>query len=630
MRVDSVLGDQRAAIKQLLLALDNRLTAVENLAPEGALGQVLASNGPNTPPSYQSLDGLLTGGVSSVFGRIGDVVAQMGDYQFNQIGAKPTTIGGYGITDAYTKTEIDALLAALSLDDLDDVVITTPVVKNVLRHDGTSWVNAMLSFSDLTGTPTTLSGYGITDAYTKTEVDGLISGIDFPVDSVFGRTGAVVAAAGDYDAFYYTETEVDTLLAAKANSATTLAGYGITDAYTKTAADALLAAKAPLASPAFTGVPTGPTASVGTNTTQLATTAFVLANAGSGAVSSVFGRTGAVVAALGDYDASLINPGTFPDGDYGFGDGQIFKDTVSGQVFADPSLVTEDIHFLGHQTADHTQGLSWAWETVPNDAQAKVIVQMSGAYGSKMHFMTTNSFASGAKLGATLDQLGIFTLYRGGLVVGPQGGYPASGLAVTLGTLGGGRAELRAQNYTSSAFVDIRLVGSPVTFQTDGNTQIMNTSGNVVFKMFRDGTAGLTLQTLYLPGAYSFSVRDTGGTSRLLLDETNNRWQMNCGLSWSPDDTYDVGVSASAGRPRNIYVGTGITVGDSGLGFVDVAGQYNVNSTKVIGARRAGWGVPTGTATRSTFVTGSVTTAQLAERVKALIDDLTVHGLIGA
>jgi hypothetical protein len=36
--------------------------------------------------------------------------------------------------------------------------------------------------------------------------------------------------------------------------------------------------KAPLASPAFTGVPTAPTATAGDNTTQIATTAFVLAN----------------------------------------------------------------------------------------------------------------------------------------------------------------------------------------------------------------------------------------------------------------------------------------------------------------------------------------------------------------
>lgn len=45
---------------------------------------------------------------------------------------------------------------------------------------------------------------------------------------------------------------------------TTLSGYGITDA-------------APLSSPALTGTPTAPTATAGTNTTQIATTAFVQA-----------------------------------------------------------------------------------------------------------------------------------------------------------------------------------------------------------------------------------------------------------------------------------------------------------------------------------------------------------------
>ena len=40
------------------------------------------------------------------------------------------------------------------------------------------------------------------------------------------------------------------------------------------------AAKAPLADPTFTGTPAGPTASVGTNTTQLATTAYVQGEVG--------------------------------------------------------------------------------------------------------------------------------------------------------------------------------------------------------------------------------------------------------------------------------------------------------------------------------------------------------------
>ncbi|MDP3815484.1 hypothetical protein [Pseudomonas sp.] len=59
-------------------------------------------------------------------------------------------------------------------------------------------------------------------------------------------------------------TDIPGLDWSKINSGkpTTLGGYGITDA-------------APIASPIFTGVPAGPTAAAGTNTTQLATTAFV-------------------------------------------------------------------------------------------------------------------------------------------------------------------------------------------------------------------------------------------------------------------------------------------------------------------------------------------------------------------
>ena len=55
---------------------------------------------------------------------------------------------------------------------------------------------------------------------------------------------------------------------------------------------------------------------------------------------------------------------------------------------------------------------------------------------------------------------------------------------------------------------------------------------------------------------------------------------------------------------------------------------YSVGGEQVLGARKTGWGAPTGTATRSTFATDSVTLLELARRVKALIDDLRAHGLI--
>jgi hypothetical protein len=64
--------------------------------------------------------------------------------------------------------------------------------------------------------------------------------------------------------------------------------------------------------------------------------------------------------------------------------------------------------------------------------------------------------------------------------------------------------------------------------------------------------------------------------------------------------------------------------------LTDSTNYFMVGTNPVVGSRKTGWAAPTGTATRSTFATSTVTTAQLAERVKALIDDLTTHGLIGA
>lgn len=85
----------------------------------------------------------------------------------------------------------------------------------------------------------------------------------------------------------------------------------------------------------------------------------------------------------------------------------------------------------------------------------------------------------------------------------------------------------------------------------------------------------------------------------------------------------------------NLYVsaGTGVT---PQLTFtaptgVNVTTHWSVNGYQVVGARVTGWATTyAGSATRSTFDTTTVTTAQLAERVKALLDDLITHGLIGA
>jgi hypothetical protein len=70
-----------------------------------------------------------------------------------------------------------------------------------------------------------------------------------------------------------------------------------------------LDAKAALASPTFTGTPAAPTATLGTNTTQLATTAFVIANAGSAPEYGTFTPTiiGESTAGAGTYIAQAGN-----------------------------------------------------------------------------------------------------------------------------------------------------------------------------------------------------------------------------------------------------------------------------------------------------------------------------------
>ena len=74
------------------------------------------------------------------------------------------------------------------------------------------------------------------------------------------------------------------------------------------------------------------------------------------------------------------------------------------------------------------------------------------------------------------------------------------------------------------------------------------------------------------------------------------------------------------------------SVGDDGGTFLGSAKatSFFVETNQVVSSRKSGWTAPTGTATRTTFATSTVTLPQLAERVKALIDDLRTHGLIGA
>lgn len=84
--------------------------------------------------------------------------------------------------------------------------------------------------------------------------------------------------------------------------------------------------------------------------------------------------------------------------------------------------------------------------------------------------------------------------------------------------------------------------------------------------------------------------------------------------------TYAAKFNSSAGT----FIGYMTDAGAFGCQSVEVGGN------KVVGARDTGWAAMTGTASKGGFATSTVTTAQLAQVVKALTDALTASGAIGA
>ena len=84
-------------------------------------------------------------------------------------------------------------LTSQSISELADVAVISIATNQVLKWTGATFANSNVAFSELTGTPTTLSGYGITNAYTKAEVDAQISAPTGDLKgSVFGDDSTVL------------------------------------------------------------------------------------------------------------------------------------------------------------------------------------------------------------------------------------------------------------------------------------------------------------------------------------------------------------------------------------------------------------------------------------------------------
>ena len=195
---------------------------------------------------------------------------------FTGIPTAPTATPGTNTTQLATTAYVQAAITGISLG------VTTfngrSGAVTLVTNDITAAGGAILASPAFTGTPTAPNpppGDSSTRIATTAYVQSLAGFAPLASPAFTGVPTGPTAAPGNNSTQLATTAFVE---AAIANSTAGVASFnGRTGAVTLQANDISAAGGALLASPAFTGTPSAPTAAVSTNTTQLATCAFVMA-----------------------------------------------------------------------------------------------------------------------------------------------------------------------------------------------------------------------------------------------------------------------------------------------------------------------------------------------------------------
>jgi len=277
-------------------------------------------------------------GVNSFNGRTGTVTligndisaaggALLASPAFTGTPTAPTPSAGNNSTQIATTAFVDNAIATGAVTSVNGRSGGVTIIGADITGAGGALLNSP-AFTGLPTGPTAAANTSTTQLATTAFVMNAVNALPVPgVTSFNTRTGAVTLTAADVTnvggALLASPTFTGTPsgpTASPGTSSTQLAttafvaaaiaalpATGVTSWNSRTGAVTLQAndlsavGGALLASPVFTGTPTGPTAAPGTSTTQLATTAFVMsAIGGAGGVLSFNGRTGAVTLVAGD------------------------------------------------------------------------------------------------------------------------------------------------------------------------------------------------------------------------------------------------------------------------------------------------------------------------------------------
>lgn len=339
---------------------------------------------------------------------------------------------------------------------------------------------------------------------------------------------------------------------------------------------------------------------------------------------------------------------------------------ASGRVmrWSDANTATSDAGLTTTQSGAITEVL-----TIGNGTTSTVRLILDGATGQAkgIRFLTAGSqrwFFGADNIAETGADAGSAYVIRASTDAGATIDDPVSIVRALGGliSLGGAAATKRDVNCTNNLRVGgtqrisstgrIDATSIYNTGLTSGRIPRVSTGGQIVDDagLTAAQSSGITTKVFVGDGVVVDSARlyvnAPAGTSKAIV------FRSGAIARWVLDATGDAESGANAGTSLAITsfddaggvidnpitiaraAGSAIVLGGAAATKrpTNHTGEIQRNGTKVVDTRKTGWDTATGTATRTTFDTTTVTLAQLAERVKALIDDLHAtagHGLIG-
>lgn len=314
---------------------------------------------------------VIASGVTSFASRVGVVSPAAGDYAASQVNNDSATVSGAHVSNA-----LDTLKSLIS-------GLTTGVSSVFGRANAVVAVAGDYAASKINNDSATVAGTHVSDALDtlKALITGSVSG----VSSVFSRSGAVVAADGDY-----TDAQIN-------NTSPLFAGFHVRDVIDTigTVLNALAASN----------IPNDSTVAGAKIADALNTLKSSIASLVTG-VSSFNSRAGAVTPATGDYNSTQVTNSS----------------TVSG------TGVTGALNTLSASIAALVTGVS------SFNSRAGAVVPATGDYNSTQ--VTNSSTVSGTGVTGALNTLsslisglvtGVSSVFgRSGAVTAQAGDYPAS------------------------------------------------------------------------------------------------------------------------------------------------------------------------------------------------------------